>query len=115
MKRFDCKICNLPDLGEGIGGWSIDSDLWNNTIICNANKLNNISTEMIICIDCFEKLLGRKLTKSDFTYTIDNITNNEVRRYFDSTNDLDYQEELKQHDRFLQTHYEIASCIQISN
>lgn len=115
MKRFDCQICNLPDLGGGIGGWSIDSDLWNDTIIYNVNKFNDISIEMIVCINCFEKMLGRKLTKTDFTYTLDNITNNEVKRYFDSKNNLDYQEELKKNDKFLQSYYDIESNMQTSN
>lgn len=71
---FDCDICGSEDLGGGIGGWSVDTKLW--------NEVMNKNSKAIVCIYCFEKILGRKLTKYDFTDTIDNKTNIVVQKYF---------------------------------
>jgi hypothetical protein len=68
--HFDCNICGIHDEGGGIGGWSVDNELWKSTM--------GDKSKMIVCISCFEKILGRKLSKKDFTDTEDNKTNLQV-------------------------------------
>lgn len=81
---FDCERCGAVDEGGGIGGWSVNTELWNETMLANgyADKSESGSVKGMICIDCFEKMLGRKLNKADFTNTGDNRTSAVVQKYF---------------------------------
>lgn len=73
-ENFDCVLCGAPDNGNGIGGWSVMRKLWVDTMGSNDKDM--------ICIACFEKKLGRKLTSKDFTATTDNHTNENVLKIF---------------------------------
>lgn len=65
---FRCDECNEPDTSQGIGGWGVNTELWN--LYGNGKKM--------LCMPCFEKRLGRNLTASDFSNTMDNRTNQNV-------------------------------------
>lgn len=81
MGIFDCDKCNQPDNGGGIGGWSVHVQLWNKVMFYSGyiDKTDLGTAKGMICIDCFEKMLGRTLDKRDFTNTIDNKTNSIVQ------------------------------------
>lgn len=71
-------------MGGGIGGWSVHTELWNEVMFSNGyTKKNEVgSAKGMICIKCFEEMLGRKLTENDFTNTQDNRTSKVVQQYF---------------------------------
>jgi len=83
-RLFDCERCGNEEKGGGIGGWSVNGKLWNETMLANGyTKMSKHgSVKGMICIDCFEKMLGRKLNKDDFTDTFDNKTSSVVKKYF---------------------------------
>jgi len=81
---FDCEKCGKIDKGGGIGGWSVNTKLWNRTLLNNGYTLKNKHGTLLgmLCIDCFEDMLGRKLNENDFTDTIDNKTSSVVQKYY---------------------------------
>jgi len=72
LKKIICEDCGRYYWAEGggIGGWGVETDLW--------QKFGNGKGHL--CIGCFEKRLGRRLTKIDFSNTVDNQTNSEVQK-----------------------------------
>ena len=70
--KYKCKVCKGDpfDLGQY---FMVHDELWNK--VCTDN---NISTYSIICRNCFEKLLGRKLKEEDLT---DCPLNKEYKEY----------------------------------
>jgi len=81
---FDCDKCGSPDKGGGIGGWSVNTKLWNKTMFENGyiKKNSRGHAKGMICIDCFEEMLGRKINKNEFTNTLDNKTNKIIQKYY---------------------------------
>ena len=72
--NWDCEICHEPDDGGGIGGWSVHTELWKETMLQDS--------KLKICIPCFEKRLQRKLKCEDFSRTFDNESNRNVQIIF---------------------------------
>lgn len=80
---FNCDVCGVEDTGDGIGGWSVKTKLWNRVMF----KYTKATTESgsakgMLCMGCFEKRLRRKLKAKDFTATGDNHSNKNVQRIF---------------------------------
>lgn len=69
---FRCDVCGYDDKDCGIGGWSVTNELW--------SKYGN--GKGMMCMNCFEKKLGRKLSAKDFTATMDNHSHKKVKEIF---------------------------------
>lgn len=71
-KTYKCIICKKDPfiLGQY---FMVHNELWNS--ICSNN---NLSKRSLICKDCFEQLLGRRLREDDLTNC---SLNNDYKRY----------------------------------
>lgn len=72
MNKYRCKLCNGDPfiLGQY---FMVHNELWNKVCLDN-----NISIKSLVCKNCFEKLLGRKLREDDLT---DCLNNREHKNY----------------------------------
>ena len=64
-KRFECRKCgvNTLDIGEY---YMVHNELWQSVIDRWEIPLDKYGEAGMICILCFENLLGRVLTEADF-------------------------------------------------
>jgi hypothetical protein len=69
LKRFMCHECGYKDRDGGIGGWGVRCELW--------KAFGN--GKGMMCIDCFETKMGRKITAKDLSSTLDNRSHHRIQ------------------------------------